>query len=1145
MRNWNALVIGVKKTARKTAFALLCGFMLAWIPLAAQAIGLGKLKVHSALDEPLNAEIPFTTISSKERRKLKAMLASRAEFDAAGIDRPAHLTNIKFSVAKRVDGSYFLQLTTEESFRDPFLHLLVKVQWTGGRLIREYSALIDPPYLVATRPTSVSAPITAPAPVPVAPEPVPARNQWEPTAPRGSAPTMVGEVKSEPVDDFAPVPVPEPVPVESKPEPVPEITEAATAAEIVSAPEEPVESLAQAEQMPDFPDYFGPNKLDGGRFELDPVTGWPIDPDEEAEMAEAMTEAIEPIQEETGQMAKYQPSSATGSYGALVPGSNYRVVRGDTMWEIAEQVRGSRRDLSVEQVVMAIYQANQGAFFDKNVNNLRAGRVIDIPDEAELAGKAEKSARNTFRAHYDVWQEYRLKATSAQQTIEVAEATEAPKPVAKPEPKKQQKKQAKAKPKKSVAPAKPKATPADDLLRIVRSDIKQEKIKSKAKAPDSETRRAKAEKSELAERVASLEESLESSQMQAKETAKRAGKVKEQLDTQKRLIELENENLARPKPAIPEAVKKPEAAKKPVAKKPAVKKPVTRKPTPKPQSDQPSFFEELVNSFMAGGINTYIIIGVVAFLTFGLGGLYWKRRRAATLEFEESILNSTMDSDVEMTGDSGAEGDSGDTSFLSDFSQGGMGNIATDEVDPIAEAEVYLAYGRDEQAEEILREAVVKDPGRHEVHEKLLEIYHNRGDVSAFETVAEELYATLGGQGGELWDRVAEMGKKINPDNPMFSGGAPPPRAAAVTDDGGLDLDGDNLFGGDDDLFGGADEALVDEQPEAQPTQMITGDGLQMEGELADTGLDMDGDLDIGGDLDSAADTDSAGDDGGLDFSMDFTIDEGEGEAGSSDETVMADGGLDFSLDDSAIEEPAAADDGGLSMDSGGLDFSLDDTGGEQAATADNDGGLDFSLDDSLITSDDSSEDAGGLSLEADDGGISFDVDDGGLDFDLEAAAAELTAGDGGLDFGIEEDEASESEPSFDMETAADDGSLDFGIEEDESGEFEPSFDVDDSVADDSGLDFSVDTGSDDSVLDDFGEMADGLDAAVAEDTAVATAESEDSQQWDETATKLDLAKAYIDMGDADGARSILDEVMSEGNASQKQQAEDLMAQIA
>ncbi|MBE9515646.1 MAG: hypothetical protein IME93_01580 [Proteobacteria bacterium] len=1143
--------------------------------MGAQAIGLGKLKVHSALDEPLNAEIPFTALSKKERRKLKALLASRAEFDAAGIDRPAHLADIKFSVAKRVDGSYFLQLTTENSFRDPFLHLLVKVQWTGGRLIREYSALIDPPYLVATKPTSVAAPITAPAPIPTRAEPVPVPNQWQPTAPRTSEPVMVGEVKPQaapkPVDDFTPVPVPEsvpePVPVQPVPEPVPEIKKAAPAAEFAPVPMEPVESLARAEPMPDFPDYFGPNRVDNSRYQLDPRTGWPVDPDEEAEFAEAMTEAVEPAKTRTGKVEKFEPVPfpSSGSYGSLVPGSNYRVVRGDTMWEIAEQVRGSRRDISVEQVVMAIYQANQGAFFGKNVNNLSAGRVIDIPDESRLVGAGKNKARNKFVAHYDVWQEYRLKAASAQQAIDVAEAPKA----AKPEPKskadgkaakikaaKARAKAKKAKAKKPAAPAKPKATPADDLLRIVRSDIKREKTKGKAKAPDSETKSAKAEKSALAERVASLEESLESTQMQTKESAERAGKVKEQLDTQKRLIELENESLARPKPAKP-AAKKPDpaAAKKPAPKK-LVKKPAARKPAPKPQPEQANFFEDLLNSFQSGGINFLIIIGVVTFLVVSLGGLYWKRRRAASLEFEESILNSTMDSDVEMTGDSGAEGDSGDTSFLSDFSQGGMGNIATDEVDPIAEADVYLAYGRDEQAEEILREAIVKDPSRYEVHEKLLEIYHSRGDASAFETVAEELYATLGGQGGELWDRVAEMGKKINPDNPMFSGGAPPPAAAApaaAPADSGTDLDmgDDDLFGGDDDLFGGMEETPAAEQPEAQPTQMLSGevdetlfdsepsadDGLQMDGELADTGLSMDGDLDIGGDLDSVEE--SGDDDGALDFNMDFSTDDiasddTSGDDAASAETVVADGsmslddgGLDFSLDDSGSDDAAASDSGGLSLDDGGLDFSLDDAAGEEEVAASDDGGLEFSLDDSLSTGDEPEADAGGLSLEADDGGVSFDVDegeldvsgsdDGGLDFDLEAAAANLTADDGGLDFGIEEDDA---------------------------GEIEPSFDVDEDVADaGASLDFSTDTGGD-SGLDDFGDAADGMEASMAEDTAVATAESEDSQQWDETATKLDLAKAYIDMGDADGARSILDEVMTEGNDSQKQQAEDLIAQI-
>ncbi len=69
------------------------------------------------------------------------------------------------------------------------------------------------------------------------------------------------------------------------------------------------------------------------------------------------------------------------------------------------------------------------------------------------------------------------------------------------------------------------------------------------------------------------------------------------------------------------------------------------------------------------------------------------------------------------------------------------GTIDTDEVDPVAEADVYMAYGRDTQAEEILLEALQKDPQRTAIHAKLLEIYANRRSLKQFETLASELYA--------------------------------------------------------------------------------------------------------------------------------------------------------------------------------------------------------------------------------------------------------------------------------------------------------------------------------------------------------------------------------------------------------------------
>jgi len=125
----------------------------------------------------------------------------------------------------------------------------------------------------------------------------------------------------------------------------------------------------------------------------------------------------------------------------------------------------------------------------------------------------------------------------------------------------------------------------------------------------------------------------------------------------------------------------------------------------------------------------------------------------------------------------------GDNSLASDFSREGLGNIDTDEVDPIAEAEVYLAYGRDAQAEEILKDALKKDPQRQEIYLKLLEIHAQHNKPSAFETVASELYAVSQGQ-GEVWHKAVALGRQLDPSNPMFAeGGAPAPRAASVESD--------------------------------------------------------------------------------------------------------------------------------------------------------------------------------------------------------------------------------------------------------------------------------------------------------------------------------------------------------------------------
>ena len=204
---------------------------------------------------------------------------------------------------------------------------------------------------------------------------------------------------------------------------------------------------------------------------------------------------------------------------------------------------------------------------------------------------------------------------------------------------------------------------------------------------------------------------------------------------------------------------------------------------------------------MIVGSSMSLIAGVAGLLVLLVAAILFIRRRRSIAEFEESILSgSGLDGQTDTTDTAAANPAGTDTSFLSDFGMAGMGSMQADEVDPLAEADVYLAYGRDEQAEEVLKEAVARDPGRHELKLKLLEIYQQRDDLKSFETLAEELYPA-GGQGDPVtWAKVVKMGNKMNPHNPLFAQELPGGMADTVTSDdlggpGSINLDLSGLPG--------------------------------------------------------------------------------------------------------------------------------------------------------------------------------------------------------------------------------------------------------------------------------------------------------------------------------------------------------------
>jgi len=132
-----------------------------------------------------------------------------------------------------------------------------------------------------------------------------------------------------------------------------------------------------------------------------------------------------------------------------------------------------------------------------------------------------------------------------------------------------------------------------------------------------------------------------------------------------------------------------------------------------------------------------------------------------------SVVPSDADSVLGSAG--GRNVDTSASSLQSDFGQGGVGKADTEEIDPIAEADVYMAYGRDAQAEEILRDALAKDSSRQAIRVKLLEIYANRKDTRSFEVAANELRAATGGRGAE-WEKVAGLGLSIDPANALYGG---------------------------------------------------------------------------------------------------------------------------------------------------------------------------------------------------------------------------------------------------------------------------------------------------------------------------------------------------------------------------------------
>src|SRR3989454_4410515 len=418
-------------------------------------------------------------------------------------------------------------------------------------------------------------------------------------------------------------------------------------------------------------------------------------------------------------------------------------------------------------MLIAIYRANEDAFIRKNVNLLRAGRILDIPGAEAVSAIGPEEAKRLVQAHMDDFAVYRSRLAAASTSVEApggrreAEGKIEPKPEAPAAAPRDQVRLSKADPSKPAAPAS-RAAREDDAV-----------------ARERALKEAQSRVTDLERNVTDLQKLLEMKSQQ--------------------LAELEKKAQGTPAPAVPApAAPKPVAeAPKPVAEAPklpvvapkpvpqAPKPPVqAAKPQPKPAPPPPE--PSIVDEFLDNPIALAGLGGVIVLLA-GYGVWTWRKKKTTQARFQDSVLGAASTT--------GSPTGTGAALAAQSVSQGSLSQplagMEADEVDPIAEADVYMAYGRDAQAEEILKEALQKDARRTAVHSKLLEIYANRRDAQAFEQTALKLKSLTNGSGPE-WDKAAALGRSIDPQSGLYGGGAAPaagPAAAAASAAPDLDFD--------------------------------------------------------------------------------------------------------------------------------------------------------------------------------------------------------------------------------------------------------------------------------------------------------------------------------------------------------------------
>ncbi len=1067
------------------------------------ALGMGDIELESALNQPLDAQIKLIKAGELENWEIKPDLASSDEFQKSGIEHVFFLNNVKFEV-ERVGDDVYIKLSTNQPVVEPYLNFLVQVDWPNGRLLREYTLLLDPPVFSEDEAQSVSAPVV--------------EDEFEDEFTQDSDVEAGGAMLpgTGGIDDLADIPDA----VDDDSEYLDESEEQVTEESDISDLED-VEDESDESDISDLADV-------------------------EDESVEDELLSDESVQDDT--LTEEVVSESVEVETAPLP-ETYAVRSDDTLWEVALRTRPNR-SVSPQQTMLAIQDLNPDAFIGGNINRLKKNQVLRVPDEEQIRARnfkesvSEVAIQNQFLST----QKAQLDATSKSQAIE-----------------------------------------RDDEL----SGAELKLLAGGAATTDSERgasgevmAQAAGDQSKLDNELSLALEDLDKSKRDSLELNARLDLLEDQIKTLQRIISLKDEqmvalqagfaksgdeqgvdsrqaeldklaaaamandnakadlNFSSNEKAIPSEMSGDQAASE-VMKPEAVKKPKPKfTPLPEVVEDEP--FDAMAFAME----NPPIMGGVLGALFLALFGVNFVRKRKEK-QAEESVadmsnfegLDPLDGSDDQLGADfddefsdleiSGAEDLSDDdlVTRVDDFGEPETGlpdalDDSQESTDVLGEVEIYIAYDRFDQARGLLEKTLQSQPARMDLRIKLMEVLVAMGDqgsiashydyVVAQGSVADQEKASqfreeMGDDNGSQDDHALDMGGELDLEISNDSDVGDLDFNASDLDDGDLNFDLDGL---------GLDDG---------PSTAESLDSLELDSENS---LDFETDTldEVSFDLDSASEA-SSDDSSAID--LDFT-----------DDLESNDLEFDLGLDDNTNETEAADLDLDLSELDDGLSGSLDNT-------LDDLNELDLSLDteDSLTLDADLGVNDD-LSLELSDELPVLEDNDIALDegFDL-TLDAELDDTDG-LSFDLVDE---------DLPVLSDDTQVDLHTDSGESAELdEISLDMD--------LGIEEDAVADDSSLQDLDNLSKELDAELLDFDSVAEVESlpEEAEVeggdldlsdldadldflsgTDESETKLDLARAYIDMDDKDGAKEILQEVLEEGTDKQKQDAGGLLDSLA